>query len=199
MSARLLWWLLPLAVVTTLLILSAGAPRNPQASPADHLAAHVHLTPQVRSLLTRACADCHSNETRWPWYAQIAPVSWLVANDVERARRAMNLSEWHRQTKGKTTIAASHLLAVCADVQQNRMPPASYVAMHADAQLSAADQSQLCQWTQQEAVRIRREERLRLAAPVARLTATSGGGGIQPVFGLVAPKEKTAASVKAGK
>ena len=50
--------------------------------------------PHIKTLLRRACYDCHSNETRWPWYTYIAPVSWLILHDVERGRQELNFSEW---------------------------------------------------------------------------------------------------------
>ena len=56
-------------------------------------------TPRTRELFFRACADCHSNETKWPLYSRIAPVSWLVYNDVHEGRSKLNVSEWNRPQK----------------------------------------------------------------------------------------------------
>ena len=56
-------------------------------------------TPRTRELFFRACADCHSNESKWPWYSRVAPVSWLVYNDVQEGREHLNISEWNRPQK----------------------------------------------------------------------------------------------------
>src|SRR5262245_36516954 len=67
---------------------------NPPIHPERIVEATLDVPAPVQSILTAACKDCHSHETRWPWYANIAPVSWWIARDVNRARRAMDLSEW---------------------------------------------------------------------------------------------------------
>ena len=70
---------------------------------------------QTRALAQRACFDCHSNETKWPWYSTIAPVSWLVQRDVEEGRRGLNFSEWGRPHKEANEAASS--------VEKGEMPP----------------------------------------------------------------------------
>src|SRR5580704_14979924 len=65
---------------------------NPQVNAAHTLEASLDVPPRIETILNQACKDCHSNETRWPLYAKVAPVSWIVERDVERGRRAMNLS-----------------------------------------------------------------------------------------------------------
>ncbi len=90
---------------------------------------------QTRDLAVRACFDCHSNETVWPWYSRVAPVSWLVAHDVEEGRQHMNFSEW----KG-----SSHTVDEIAEViHYGEMPPSYYVMMHADAKLTDAEKQAL--------------------------------------------------------
>lgn len=56
-------------------------------------------TPETRSLAVRACYDCHSNQTAWPWYSNLAPASWLIYRDVNKGRRELNFSEWHQHPK----------------------------------------------------------------------------------------------------
>jgi cytochrome c551/c552 len=92
-------------------------------------------SPDTRALATRACFDCHSNETVWPAYANIAPVSWLVQHDVDEGRAALNFSEWTRPQKEAKEAAK--------EVREGEMPPASYTLMHAHARLSAADLDKL--------------------------------------------------------
>jgi hypothetical protein len=86
---------------------------------------------QTRDLAVRACFDCHSNETTWPWYSNIAPVSWLVAHDVEEGRQRMNFSEWNR--------AHNAVGEVSEVVNSGEMPPFYYAIMHPKAQLTDAE------------------------------------------------------------
>jgi hypothetical protein len=79
-------------------------------------------------LAARACFDCHSNETRWPWYSRIAPLSWLVRNHVEEGREELNFSEWNRSFDGASEAAEA--------VSEGEMPLTSYVLVHPSARLS---------------------------------------------------------------
>lgn len=92
-------------------------------------------SPQTRQLAVRACFDCHSNETVWPWYSNIAPVSWLVQNDVNEGRGRLNFSEWGR---GETEIDE-----VGEVIRRGEMPPSYFVILHPDARLTAAEQEAL--------------------------------------------------------
>lgn len=92
-------------------------------------------SPATRTLFFRACADCHSNETRWPWYSRVAPASWLVANDVKAGRRHLNVSEWNRRQR--------HADDAAGEVREGKMPLAIYLPMHAEARLSAVEKQQL--------------------------------------------------------
>ncbi len=93
--------------------------------------------PRTRELAQRACFDCHSNETVWPWYSNIAPVSWLVYRDVEEGRGRLNFSEWgtRRQESGE----------IAEVVNGGYMPPSFYLPMHPDANLTAAERQELVQ------------------------------------------------------
>ncbi len=96
-------------------------------------------SPQTRALAQRACFDCHSNETVWPWYSRIAPPSWLVALDVFRGRRHLNFSEWGLaggEREGRTGEALEQ-------IQRGEMPPSAYLPLHPEAKLSAAEKQQL--------------------------------------------------------
>ncbi len=106
-----------------------------------------HTNPQVvsepawdgqltRDLAQRACFDCHSNETIWPWYSNIAPVSWLVYRDVAEGRSKINFSDWQNarlREPGELSSAVS----------EGEMPPFQYLLMHANAKLSATEKTQL--------------------------------------------------------
>jgi len=91
--------------------------------------------PPVRQLFFRACADCHSNETRWPWYSHVAPVSWLVQRDVEHARSHFNVSEWGREGNEGDEAAE--------ELESEEMPPWFYLPLHPEARLSQAEEREL--------------------------------------------------------
>jgi hypothetical protein len=99
--------------------------------------------PEIESILRRSCYDCHSNETRWPWYAHVAPISWLVADDVEKGRKHLNLSAWGDYNSDKRSGKADEM---AEQVEQGAMPLAQYLWMHSDAKLSPADVALLRKW-----------------------------------------------------
>ncbi len=94
-------------------------------------------SPQTRELAARACFDCHSNQTVWPWYSNIAPVSWLVQRDVDQGRRRLNFSEWNQPQRGGREAARI--------IQRGEMPQWFYVIMHPTAKLSPNDTQLLIQ------------------------------------------------------
>lgn len=97
----------------------------------------------VRSIIQRACLDCHSEETIWPWYSNVPPVSWQVHDDVNNGRGFMNFSHWSEYTPEEQHSYASQIAqATGARV----MPPPRYLWMHRDARLSAADLDTLKEW-----------------------------------------------------
>ncbi len=94
---------------------------------------------QTQNLAARACMDCHSNETKWPWYSRVAPVSWLVAFDVYRGRRHLNFSEL-----GANSVQASRVAnRVDRIVLEGEMPPFQYLILHPDAKLTDAEKQAL--------------------------------------------------------
>jgi hypothetical protein len=92
-------------------------------------------SPRTRELAVRACFDCHSNETKWPWYAHVAPMSWTTQYDVETGRSVINFSEWDR----------SYDLAVYAGrrTREGMMPPYKYRMAHPEANLTAQERLEL--------------------------------------------------------
>jgi len=95
--------------------------------------------PRTEDLVRAACYDCHSNETRWPWYARIAPASWLLTRDVEEGREVMNFSEWSFSPEEAALVA----VAIEEVVRDGEMPPRQYRLVHPEAQLSAAERQEL--------------------------------------------------------
>jgi len=119
---------------------------NPAVDPAGDITAQMSVPPAVRSILERSCYDCHSSKTRWPWYTNVAPVSWLVAHDVNEGREHLNLSEWGSYKHGRRV---SRLDVMINLVDKGEMPPKSYLLMHGDAALGEADKDILCAWAEQ--------------------------------------------------
>ena len=92
-------------------------------------------SPRTRELAKRACFDCHSNETRWPWYADVAPFSWVVQRDVESARETVNFSAWNVEQPLAATSVSS--------VLTGNMPPVKYRMAHPEANLNAQETQDL--------------------------------------------------------
>ncbi|MFS8636979.1 MAG: heme-binding domain-containing protein [Gemmatimonadota bacterium] len=103
----------------------------------------VYATPEVRDVLRRACYDCHSNETRWPWYARVAPVKWLVRYDVAKGRDDLNFSTWNRYSPERQ---AHKLEEVVETVTDGSMPPRIYLPLHPDARLTNEEVELLRAW-----------------------------------------------------
>lgn len=99
--------------------------------------------PDVAAILQRSCYDCHSNETAWPWYAYVAPLSWLVVRDVERGRSELNFSIWGDYGETKRSSKASTMIE---ELEEGRMPLGPYLWMHPEAQVSPEDLAKLRAW-----------------------------------------------------
>ena len=126
--SRLARWVRPVLLVGVALLVIQLVPYG-----RDHTNPPVTGTPpwaseQAAVLFDRACADCHSNTTRWPWYSNVAPVSWLLTMDVREGREELNVSRWDRDP-GEVDEAAETIL-------EGEMPPRTYVWLHPDADLS---------------------------------------------------------------
>ena len=103
----------------------------------------VDAPPAAMAVLRRACWDCHSNETVWPWYAWVAPVSWTVSNDVVVARSKMNLTTWNRYDADHR----AHLVReIVEETEEGEMPLPIYLPMHPEAELTPDDLAALRSW-----------------------------------------------------
>jgi hypothetical protein len=116
---------------------------NPPVN-AGHSLLHA-MPPDVRAILERSCRDCHTNETRWPLYSYVAPMSWLVAADVHAGRDRLNLSEW---TSYDSDEQDKFLGGMCNLPRRGRMPLPSYLLIHQGAKLAASDVTALCAWSE---------------------------------------------------
>lgn len=145
------WLALVLVVVLIGLQFVRPARTNPPVDSSQDLHTRLQVTPQVAAILDRSCQDCHSNTTRWPWYSNVAPVSWFVTDHVDHGRSHLNFSEWGTLDSRQ---AARKLQEICEEVQDGIMPLESYTRVHWSAKLSPADIKTLCNWTAVEAARI---------------------------------------------
>jgi Haem-binding domain len=97
-------------------------------------------SPRTRELAVRACFDCHTNGTDWPWYSNVAPMSWLLQYDVDEGRRELNYSRWDRPQSEARDSANT--------VRDGSMPPSLYALVHPAARLSPSERQELTQGLQ---------------------------------------------------
>jgi Haem-binding domain len=149
---RILRWVL-IVLVCALIVAQFYRPAktNPASDASQAIESRLQVAPPVAAVFARSCNDCHSNKTHWPWYSQVAPVSWLLVSDVDEGRQNMNLSEWNRYTR---TESDALLKRICREVKSGGMPLAIYKPLHPSARLSADDVNTLCNWTEAERTRI---------------------------------------------
>jgi Haem-binding domain len=115
---------------------------NPPVTPARTLHAKAPIPGEVHEILSRSCWNCHSNETQWPWYAYLAPISWNVIGHVNEGREHLNFSDWRKSPEE----GADLMDEVCTQVKKGKMPIRQYTWMHWRATLTPADVKRLCDW-----------------------------------------------------
>lgn len=123
-------------------------PITPTATlPGNGTMAEILEVPEpIETILRQACYDCHSPETRWPWYARLAPVSWYVAQDVQHGRSNLDFSRWSTDPDREPT-PLQRLRWMCEDVLDGTMPPRLYRLAHPEARLRDDQKRLLCAWT----------------------------------------------------
>ncbi|MDX2285060.1 MAG: heme-binding domain-containing protein [Bacteroidia bacterium] len=119
--------------------------RNLSASHSAHLRTSFPVPDSVEALLQVACYDCHSNETRYPWYSNIQPVAWWLADHVEEGKQHLNFSEF---TSRKLAVQHHKFEEIVEQVKEGEMPLQSYTITHGDARLSPQQQALLTSWAQ---------------------------------------------------
>ncbi len=98
-------------------------------------------SPQTQALAKRACFDCHSNQTAWPWYSYVAPASWLITRDVGAGRRALNYDDWQTSLARQDRFPLDQ--QVQREISRGDMPPSYFLWLHPDAKLTTTEQQQL--------------------------------------------------------
>ncbi len=146
--SRSKWILLVVVVVLAGIQIVRPNLANPPVNPQHAIQ---NVPPDVQSILQRSCYDCHSSQTRWPWYAQIAPVSWLLKDDVEEGRKELSFSEFATYSPKK---AARKMKETDQQVKEGEMPLWQYRLLHPEAKLSDADRQTLSSWATAEQQRL---------------------------------------------
>lgn len=147
--------LIPIALVFTVAVTLAfrRPPVNPPVVPNLSMEAALRPPPGVSKMLRRACYDCHSSETRWPWYSRVPGMGNMLERDVRNARAAFNFSEWAAGPYGKPRVGAAMLLGMCAAIREGQMPRKNYQWLHPDAKPSPSEIDEFCSWGRTEARR----------------------------------------------
>lgn len=134
-----------LAIAAVVFLIAAQFARpdrtNPPINPALTFETVAHPSPEMASILKRACYDCHSHGTVWPWYSQVAPASWLLADDVKEGREHLNFSEWGLL---RPQTVEDKLQDVCKEVKEGEMPLWQYLLIHRESRLTQNDIVVLC-------------------------------------------------------
>jgi len=132
-----------LLILLAVLAISQLIPINRSNPP---VTAEIVAPPEVMSLLRRACYDCHSNETVWPWYSRVAPLSWLLAYDVSEGRHHLNFSRWGELSLEKKD---KKLRETAEAIDEREMPPFYYLPAHPRAWLDTQAKTTLVNWAKQ--------------------------------------------------
>lgn len=146
------WSAITLGVGLVIIQLIRPERTNPATDESQMIQAHLQVPADVNAILDRSCNDCHSHQTRWPWYSQIAPVSWLVIHDVNEGRKHLNFSMWGSYDERR----ADHKLEeVEEEISKGGMPLPIYLPMHPEAKLSDDDKRVLTDWVKSERNRLK--------------------------------------------
>lgn len=121
------------------------------------------VNPKVTRIFERSCQNCHSERTDWPWYSYVAPLSWIIENDVNNGRNHMNLSHWDAYTEDRRVEL---LTKIGVELRNHRMPLPKYLKLHPQARLSNDDMEQLHTWVQGERRRLRASIQLKAKTSV---------------------------------
>lgn len=109
----------------------------------DHISQAMTVPAEVEQILSRSCYDCHSNNTRYPWYSQVQPLGWWLQHHVDEGKEELNFSAFKTYTEKRK---AKKLHEIAEEVEEHEMPLESYTLIHTDAKLSDADRDILLKW-----------------------------------------------------
>jgi len=135
-----------LLILAAIVLVAGQAIRPDRTNPP--VTGDIDAPPEIAGPLKVACYNCHSNETVWPWYSQVAPASWLLASDVNEGREELNFSEWNLLPAGKQ---AKKFKKAAEEIEEGEMPPWYYLPAHPEARLPDADKAALVAWFREQA------------------------------------------------
>ncbi len=141
---RIFWYVIA-AVIIIMQLYPFPRPEISENNP-DDLLKTAEVPENIASMLRSACYDCHSNETVYPWYANIAPVKWWLYDHINEGREDLNFSEWNSFSKSDK---AEMLDDISTEVSEGEMPLKSYPLTHPGAKLSDADREALTDWAEE--------------------------------------------------
>lgn len=124
---------------------------NPAVVEGETLVGSGPVPADVQQILSRSCNDCHSHQTVHPWYSNVTPFNWFLADHIDAGRQELNLSLWNTYSNEKKL---RKLEEICEVVEHGEMPLPSYLWIHRDAVLSGSDKTVLCEWTKAETDRL---------------------------------------------
>jgi hypothetical protein len=129
-----------LAIVLVLIQFFGIDKTNPAGDPSKDFMSLSNAPSDIASLLNKSCYDCHSNATVYPWYTNIAPVSWWLKDHVNEGREELNFSEWGNYSGRRQD---HKLKEAIEQIEENEMPVASYTWMHSDSKLNSSEKEKL--------------------------------------------------------
>ncbi len=145
-------WYLIIAVAILLVIQFIRIDKtNPPVNLAKDFISITNAPPEIAKIIKTSCYDCHSNESVYPWYSNIAPVSWYLKNHINEARGRVNFSEWADYPANKIT---RKLEACSEDVEEGEMPLSSYTLIHSAASLNKDQIKLLSEWFKKESEKV---------------------------------------------
>lgn len=148
MKRRRTWWL---AFVGFLVLASLVTWPSNSARSHDPLLSGARIDAKVLASLEKACQDCHSERTKYPWYSYVVPVSWLIKSDVSRGRKHLNLSRWSEYPRLRQERSLSE---IANQVKDRDMPLWYYTIIHREARLTDSETAAIFEWTQAERSRL---------------------------------------------
>jgi hypothetical protein len=143
-------------LIVMLIIIQFFHPEKNSApvDPAGDMLQIMSASDQIETLFTKACYDCHSNHTDYPWYNHISPVSWYLNSHIKKGKQGLNFSEFESKDRAERI---GMLVKTCEVVESGAMPPQSYRLFHSKARLSVEERLLICEWTEEKALEAMRE------------------------------------------
>jgi hypothetical protein len=130
-------------IIIIIILLTLQLIQSEKTNPKTNIALEINPPDNIMKIFKKSCYDCHSNETKWPWYSNIAPVSWTITSHVEDARQWLNFSIWNQYTESEKDKKIKEIFrSVYA-----AMPPSDYIYFHGEAFLSKDERTLIRDWT----------------------------------------------------